>query len=418
MKIKNINNLVFTNNILLLATALFTALIIFQSSIHPVLGQNLGSEVTLYIKVTLTNNQPLPGAEVIVKPTIYSTHEYVNTTDNNGLTIITTEYDTVTKTVYVKVKYWIYGELYCSKISIADKYITIVLDYTILKANISIYDEYLKPINASYELFYNSGTQQLKLVEKEAPSNYILINGTINGHYLLQNKDILSNYMLILKSMEKYMTIIRIDQTILERQEVIMDIHSPVIKVNNISYTIRRIDQSYFYKLILSIEICDGVNTENTVLKISYYYPKEERLIIIYLAGIKTNDSIKAFIYNATTTGIINKANLTLVLNITAIDPYNRETTLLKTINLKPPKQKYNTSTTIYTTTARYNESENITSTSSTQTTAGMNTNTARYFSPPINEDNELDSLSYIYYLGPIISISILLYEFIRRREE
>ncbi|ABN69593.1 hypothetical protein Smar_0485 [Staphylothermus marinus F1] len=379
---------------------------------------NIGDKITLHIKVSLLDNKPLPNAEIIVKPTIYSTHKYINKTNNNGTATITTEYDAITNTVYVEINYWVYGKIYSGKISVINKNIAITLNYTILRASINIYNEYLEPTNVTYKLLYVCGDNQTILLENNTPTTQVLINGIIDNHYLLLNNNTLQNYILLLNTMEKHRITVRFDQRILEEKRVVIDIYDPIISVERSTYSIQKINHEYFYKILLTINVCDGVNTEDTRLYVKYYYPKEQKPFKIYLVGSKTNGSIIIFIYNVSSSGIMSGTNKTLILNITAMDPYGKSTTLFKTIYLSTLSKLNYTSTTPTTTTitTKYLVGENTSTTSNTLHLTSTRNISTEYFSPPYSGGKEAETLTFIYYLGPIISASILLYEFIRLR--
>ncbi|ADI31450.1 hypothetical protein [Staphylothermus hellenicus] len=405
----------------LISVIMIFMLIIMNSPIISfALYWNMEDVITLHIKLSLLDNKPLPNAEIIVKPTIYSTHEYTGKTNNDGVATITTEYNAITKTVYIKVYYWIYGEIYSGKINVDNENITITLNYTIFKTSINIYNEYLEPASITYKLLYVFGNNQTMLLENNTATTQILINGVIDNHYLLLNNNTLQNYVLQLNTMEKHSITIRFNQEIIEEKKIIVDTHNPIVSVERSTYSIRKINHEYFYKILLTINICDGVNTEDTRLYVKYYYPKEKEQepFKIYLAGFKTNGSTTISIYNVSSSGIINETNKTLILNITAVDPSGKSTTLFKTIYLSILTKPNHTSTTTTTTTitTKYSIGKNTSTASNTLFSTNTSNLSTSYFNPPHSGGGEAEALAYIYYLGPIISATLLLYEFIRLR--
>jgi hypothetical protein len=360
--------------------------------------------VTLHIRVLLANNKPLAHAMIIAKPTRYSTHEYINYTDMNGSAYLKTEYSTIYETIYLTIKYWIYGELYTGKVSVRNKNIVIRLNYMVLNNTFNIVDEYLEPIKIDYYILKYSVDNENKTVMRVINSNSkVIINGSIDHYLIIYNDETINNYYLVLGFNDTEKTIM-LNNDLLRRSTLIIDLHRPKIWVKKLNSSVDIIDGFKYYELKAIVYIYDGVNTPNIKFWVDIRLKQKPR--IIYKHNLLSNNTV---VYNVLVKGSTSSSINTLHIYFYAVDPGGKESVIYRNITLiASSTSKITTSQTPIITT----------SSMKTATSALINTNTTtQYFHPPTrSEEESIRGFKLYYFLGPIISLLILIYEILHRR--
>ncbi len=362
--------------------------------------------ITLHIRVLLADGKPLEHAMIIVKPTIYSTHKYINYTDINGSTYLRTEYNPISKTVYLTIKYWIYGELYTGRVDIRNKDIEIRLNYIVLNRTFDIVDEYLKPIIINYYILkYSINDENKTIVKIVNPNHKIIINGSIDHYLIIYNNKTINNYYLTLGFNNSEKTI-RLNNSLLRRRFLVIDLYKPKMWIKELNSNVNIIDGFKYYELKAIIYIYDGVNTPNVKFKVDTSLRQKPR--INYKYSLLNNDTA---VYNVIVRGSTGSNINILRIYFYAIDPSGKELVISKNISLTSSAiSKTITSRTLITTTLPIR----TTSISSLTTT---NTIT-QYFRPPTkNEGGKGRGYELYYFIGPIIGLLILIYEILHRRE-
>jgi hypothetical protein len=358
--------------------------------------------VTLHIRILLADNKPLAHAVVIAKPTIYSTHKYINYTDRTGSTYLKTEYNPISKTIYLIIEYWIYGDLYIGKVSIQNRSIEIKLNYMVLNTTFNIVDEYLKPVRINhYVLKYSVNNENKTIIEIMNSNNKIVINGSIDNHLIIYNNETINNYYLVLGFNNTEETI-RLNNNLLRRNTLIIDLYKPRIWIKELNSSVNIIDGFKYYELKAIVYIYDGINTPNIKFKVNI--PLKQKPRISYEYKLLDNNTA---VYNVLIKGSIGSNINILRIYFYAVDPSGKKTVVLKNVTLLTLSSSRTTTFHISTTTSSMKTTQSL-----------MTTNTTtQYFHPPTrNKEGGNKGFEQYYFLGPIIGLLILIYEVLHRR--
>jgi len=174
-------------------TLVFTSLILaFLINIVPyTTSATTINELTILLK--LIDGEPLSNAVVKVAPSIYSSRVVENSTDENGLVklynVNVASYYT-TYQFYLSIWYGFYGSIANMSLrvnQIQSVFIEITLPFKRLDISLNVTNEYLNPVNGTYQLYY-------------PVNNLLLIQGDFTNGYLKLSKPVVNGYMLLQRS--------------------------------------------------------------------------------------------------------------------------------------------------------------------------------------------------------------------------
>ncbi|RLG90107.1 MAG: hypothetical protein DRO16_02840, partial [Thermoprotei archaeon] len=352
----------------------------------------------LIIHVKLSDNTPLSGAIVIIKPTIYSTREAINTTNSSGYVEIFIDRNVFGNKPYLIIKYWIYGEIYHDYIDLSttkEQIISIKLNYTTLQGEYKIINEYLEPLNGTYLLAYKSGNKFTNITKGRIISGIIHVNYT--KHTLLFNNELADNYIFIIKVKNET---IKAKLSGISNNTIIIDTEKPIVQIIEKKATYNK--ESNTVTVIVLLKVVDGIYSEK--VRLNGYIVGNNRKAWFRIDKINaTKKDHLVTVYYSMKTTILN-INISKIVNIyiTASDPTGKST-IIKTII---PIEIIETS---QTTSQNHSNTTTPINTLTTTTMPGEETSSNETFIPN-NVISQQSSLNYFLIIATIVLILLTIY--------
>ncbi len=354
----------------------------------------------LVIHVKLSDNTPLSGAIVIIKPTIYSTREAINTTNSSGYVEIFIDRNVFGNKPYLIIKYWIYGEIYHDYIDLSttakEQIISIKLNYTTLQGEYKVINEYLEPLNGTYLLAYKSGNKFTNITKGRIISGIIHVNYT--KHILLFNNELANNYIFIIKVKNEA---IKSKLSEIRNNTIIVDTEKPIIQIIKKKATYNK--ESNTVTVIVLLKVIDGIYSEKVRLNGYIVSNNRKEWLRIDKINATKKDHLVTVYYSMKTT-ILN-INISKIVNIyiTASDPTGKST-IIETIM---PIEIIETSQT--TSQNHSNTTTTPINTLTTTTMPGEETSSNETFIPN-NVISQQSSLNYFLIIATIALILLTIY--------
>ena len=352
----------------------------------------------LIIHVKLSDNTPLSEAIVIIKPTIYSTREAINTTNSSGYVEIFIDRNVFGNKPYLVIKYWIYGEIYHDYIDLSttkEQIISIKLNYTTLQGEYKIINEYLEPLNGTYLLAYKSGNKFTNITKGRIISGIIHVNYT--KHTLLFNNELADNYIFIIKVKNET---IKAKLSGISNNTIIIDTKKPIVQIIEKKATYNK--ESNTVTVIVLLKVVDGIYSEK--VRLNGYIVGNNRKAWFRIDKINaTKKDHLVTVYYSMKTTILN-INISKIVNIyiTASDPTGKST-IIKTII---PIEIIETS---QTTSQNHSNTTTPINTLTTTTMPGEETSSNETFIPN-NVISQQSSLNYFLIIATIVLILLTIY--------
>jgi len=353
----------------------------------------------LIIHVKLSDNTPLSEAIVIIKPTIYSTREAINTTNSSGYVEIFIDRNVFGNKPYLIIKYWIYEEIYHGYINLSttakEQIISIKLNYTTLQGEYKVINEYLEPLNGTYLLAYKSGNKFTNITEGKIVSGIIHVNYT--KHALLFNNELANNYIFIIKVKNET---IKAKPSEIRNNTIIVDTEKPIIQIIEKKATYNK--ESNTITVIVLLKVIDGIYSEK--VRLNGYIVSNNRKAILRIDKINaTKKDYLIILYYSMKTTILNiNISKTVNIYITASDPTGKST-IIKTIM---PIKIVETS---QTTSQNHSNTTTPVNTLTTTTMPGEETSSNETFIPN-NMISQQSSLNYFLIIATIVLILLTIY--------
>ncbi|OYT40457.1 MAG: hypothetical protein B6U89_02050 [Desulfurococcales archaeon ex4484_58] len=376
-------------------------------------------KINLTITLYTADDKPLSNALVIVKPSRYSSSSWSNITDENGTARFYGVELTISNTVYVEVNYGVYEKI-CSirQLDVEDRNITLYVPFETLYININVVDEYLKPINATYTLYYENHP----LINNKIINGKLIINGTVDHQLLLINSYLYTDnwnyvsditYRLEIKT-DTYLESMEINSNNL-REKIIIDNYKPYLEIINSTIISNKLIP-YFKWIYLYIGVNDGVYTDYVDINIE---SKGVKWVLIN-ETIESNMKISCW---KTAIDLKHYSNEYLLINITARDHSGKYSFLLETIYLGSKTNTTDNNTVsnrgnnMVSNTPSNSKVSNVNETSSGNETL-LGTSIGSEFSPPSISSGSEYWFNSVYLVGVFISFIIILIEIKRYRLE
>jgi len=391
------------NVLLLMILALFTVVNA---------GSIVYNGVDVKIRIVLESGEPLINATVEVKPSLYTTMKWVNTTDENG-TVVFHNIIPSSGTIFINItKYSIYENLLALRqVNIPeDYYIELRIPFKILVANLTVLDEYLQPVNGTYNLYYRNkmvvtgeiinGTIFINGREVYGCSQYLLIDtDSSTGYGEIQNKlDIM--YKLVINGGYS----LNIDDSL--NKQIIIDQHPPQIIIGE--FLVNTYPQLPYDRWIsFNITVYDGINSDKVKLSLKITNLDDGKEIGYEESRYRIGDKI---IYNISFHISLRKLeNQILVIKVSAIDIENHESSLSFNyfINTTSESMKENTTTQGFTNTSQPDQRRNEYSNTSSRNPS----DNFSVFNPPSIEAGDQLPFPLLYIVGFIVSASVIYLE-------
>lgn len=376
----------------------------------------------VYVLITLTDNTPLPNATVRVCIGLSTICE-TNRTDSNGLTIVDLKQTSDSLRIYIE--YGMYGEIYYRRISYSGgNSVYLTIPFKKLTINCSVVDEYLKPVNGSFSLFYRNMLvstdrfyERILINETSLTSDLLLIN-TRKPYEDVNERIIGLEYNLVV-SVDHEQETYRVSYDNIPMDRVIIDLHKPAINLLNSTIQYLPSKQTpLFAKVILYFSIADGVNTN--LLKIEVAYQWESSIeSVVRPEPVEKNEFVTIYRLEFDTYLYKEYINKLLIIKIRAVDPHTRSSEVTEYLNVWSSITSSGGDSSI-------NTSVSITVNEQTQRigTGGEHFNTSTrvssddYSGFEITTDSSRVFLDYIYLIGLILSVLVLFIEIKRYRKE
>ncbi len=353
----------------------------------------------LIIHVKLSDNTPLSGAIVIIKPTIYSTREAINTTNSSGYVEIFIDRNVYGNKPYLIIKYWIYEEIYHGYINLSttakEQIISIKLNYTTLQREYKVINEYLEPLNGTYLLAYESGNKFTNITEDRIISGMIHVNYT--KHTLLFNNELADNYIFIIKVKNET---IKSKLSGISNNTIIIDTEKPMIQIIEKKATYNK--ESNTVTVIVLLKVVDGIYSEK--VRLNGYIVNNNRKALFRIDKINaTKKDHLVTVYYSMETTILN-INISKIVNIyiTASDPTGKSTIIKTIMPIKIVETSQTTSQNHSNTTTPIN-------TLTTTTMPGEETSSNETFIPN-NVISQQSSPNYFLIIATIALILLTIY--------
>ena len=353
----------------------------------------------LIIHIKLLDDTPLSEAIVIIKPTIYSTREAINTTNSSGYVEIFIDRNVFGNKPYLIIKYWIYGEIYHGYINLSttakEQIISIKLNYTILQGEYKVINEYLEPLNGTYLLAYKFGNKFTNITQGKIISGIIHVNYT--EHTLLFNNELAGNYIFIIKVKNET---IKSKLSGIRNNTIIVDTEKPIIQIIEKKATYNK--ESNTVTVIVLLKVIDGIYSEK--VRLNGYIVSNNRKAWFRIDKINsTKKDHSVTVYYSMKTTILNiNISKTVNIYIIASDPTGKST-IIKTIM---PIEIIETS---QTTGQNHSNTTTLINTLTTTTMPGEETSSNETFIPN-NIISQQSSLNYILIIATIALILLTIY--------
>ncbi|MCD6196893.1 MAG: hypothetical protein J7J82_08925 [Staphylothermus sp.] len=361
-------------------------------------AENNYIKLILYVK--LLDDTPLSQAIVIIKPTIYSTCEVINTTNSSGYVEIFIDRNLFGNKPYLVIKYWIYGEIYHGYINLSatkEQIISIKLNYTTLQGEYRVINEYLEPLNGTYFLVYKSGNEFTNITKGRIISGIIHVNYT--KHTLLFNNKLADNYIFIIKVKNKT---IKAKLSGISNNTIIVDTEKPIIQIIDKKATYNK--KSNTITVTILLKVIDGIYSEK--VRLNGYIVSNNRKALLRIEKINaTNKDHLIILYYSLKTTILN-INISKIVDIyiTASDPTGKLTITKTIIPIEIIEASQTTSQNHSNTTTPININTSITTTK-----LGEETSSNETFIPN-NVISQESSLNYFLVIATIALILLTIY--------
>ncbi len=353
----------------------------------------------LIIHVKLSDNTPLSEAIVIIKPTIYSTREAINTTNSSGYVEIFIDRNVFGNKPYLIIKYWIYEEIYHGYINLSttakEQIISIKLNYTTLQGEYKVINEYLEPLNGTYLLAYKSGNKFTNITEGKIVSGIIHVNYT--KHALLFNNELANNYIFIIKVKNET---IKAKPSEIRNNTIIVDTEKPIIQIIEKKATYNK--ESNTITVIVLLKVIDGIFSEK--VRLNGYIVSNNRKAILRIDKINATkkDHLIILYYSMKTTILNINISKTVNIYITASDPTGKSTIIKTIMSIEIIETPQTNSQNHSNTTTPIN-------TLTTTTIPGEETSSNETFIPN-NMISQQSSLNYFLIIATIVLILLTIY--------